>query len=41
MEGSVLALALRPQKGGAMSLAESISLTRVWIGDHATSKIAK
>ena len=27
MQGTVLALALRPEKGGAMTLAESITLT--------------
>ena len=40
MEGSVLALALRPQKGGAMALAESITLTpeNGVMGDHGTSQ---
>ena len=40
MQGTVLALALRPEKGGAMALAESISLTpeNGVIGDHGTSK---
>ena len=39
MEGSVLALALRPQKGGAMALAERITLTpeNGVMGDHGTS----
>ena len=40
MQGAVLALALRPQKGGAMSLAESITLTpeNGVVGDHGTSQ---
>ena len=40
VQGTVLALALRPEKGGAMALAESISLTPEdgVIGDHGTSK---
>ena len=40
MQGTVLALALRPEKGGAMALAESISLTpeNGVIGDHGTSQ---
>ena len=40
VQGTVLALALRPEKGGAMALAESISLTpeNGVIGDHGTSK---
>ncbi len=40
VQGSVLALALRPEKGGAMALAESLSLTpeNGVIGDHGTSK---
>ena len=40
MEGSVLALALRPQKGGAMALAESITMTpeNGVMGDHGTSQ---
>ncbi|MEE3310768.1 MAG: MOSC domain-containing protein [Candidatus Thermoplasmatota archaeon] len=40
MQGTVLALALRPEKGGAMALAESISLTpeNGVMGDHGTSQ---
>ena len=40
MQGTVLALALRPEKGGAMTLAESITLTpeNGVIGDHGTSQ---
>ena len=40
VQGSVLALALRPEKGGAMALAGSLSLTpeNGVIGDHGTSK---
>ena len=40
VQGTVLALALRPEKGGAMALAESISLTpeNGVIGDHGTSQ---
>ena len=40
VQGSVLALALRPQKGGAMSLAECITLTpeNGVQGDHGTSQ---
>ena len=40
VQGTVLALALRPEKGGEMSLTESLSLTpeNGVIGDHGTSK---
>ena len=40
MQGTVLALALRPEKGEAMALAESITVTPTdgVIGDHGTSK---
>ena len=40
MQGTVLALALRPEKGGAMALAESIILTpeNGVMGDHGTSQ---
>ncbi len=40
MQGTVLALALRPQKGGAMALAERITLTpeNGVMGDHGTSQ---
>ena len=40
VQGTVLALALRPEKGEAMALAESLSLTpeNGVIGDHGTSK---
>ena len=40
MQGTVLALALRPEKGEVMALAESITLTPTdgVIGDHGTSK---
>ena len=40
MQGAVLALALRPEKGGAMALAESITLTpeNGVMGDHGTSQ---
>ena len=40
VQGIVLALALRPEKGGAMALCERISLTpeNGVIGDHGTSK---
>ena len=40
VQGSVLALALRPEKGGAMALAESITLTpeNGVMGDHGTSQ---
>ena len=40
VQGTVLALALCPEKGGAMVLAENISLTpeNGVIGDHGTSK---
>ena len=40
VQGTVLALALRPEKGGAMTLAESLTLTPTdgVIGDHGTSK---
>lgn len=40
VQGTVLALALRPEKGGVMALAESLSLTpeNGVIGDHGTSK---
>ena len=40
MQGTVLALALRPEKGGAMALAESITLTpeNGVMGDHGTSQ---
>ena len=40
VQGTVLALALRPEKGEAVALAESLSLTpeNGVIGDHGTSK---
>jgi MOSC domain-containing protein YiiM len=40
VQGTVLALALRPEKGEAMALAESITVTPTdgVIGDHGTSK---
>ena len=40
VQGSVLALALRPEKGGAMALSESITLTpeNGVMGDHGTSQ---
>jgi len=40
VQGTVLALALRPEKGGAMTLAESLTLTPTdgVIGDHGASK---
>ena len=43
MQGTVLALALRPEKGGAMALAESIILTpeNGVMGDHGTSQRRK
>ena len=40
MQGAVLALALRPQKGGAMALAERITLPpeNGVMGDYGTSQ---
>ena len=40
MQGAVLALALRPEKGGARALAESITLTpeNGVMGEHGTSQ---
>ena len=40
VQGTVLALALRPEKGGAMALCDSISLTpeNGVTGDHGTSQ---
>jgi MOSC domain-containing protein YiiM len=40
VQGTVLALALRPEKGGVMALAESLLLTpeNGVVGDHGTSK---